>query len=214
MEIYVLMDSGYTQVLELSTSNFNGYTKVTLKDNTIDLSKLCGYKMTVENDIKYLEFDEEKYIKYISEQNKQTALEEAQKKYDEISQSLVLDNATDEQAYTMRCLYSEWDGNGKSYKKDDRFMYEDKFFKVLQDHTSQEDWLPTTASGLYVEISDPNVEYPDFKQPQGSQDAYQTGDKITFEGKKYISLINDNVWSPTDYPSGWQLVEESEETEE
>ena len=208
MEIYVLMDSGYTQVLELSTSNFNGYTKVTLKDNTIDLSKLCGYKMTVENDIKYLEFDEEKYIKYISEQNKQTALEEAQKKYDEISQSLVLDNATDEQAYTMRYLYSEWDKNGKSYLKDDRFIYEDKFYKVLQNHKSQADWTPDTASGLYVEIPDPSVEYPEWKQPTGAQNAYMAGDKVTFEGKKYISKIDNNTWSPTDYPDGWELVEE------
>lgn len=213
MNIYVLMDNEYSQVLELSTSKFNGFIEVALKENTIDLSKLCGYKMTLEKDIKYLEFDEEKYNNYIIEQNKDIALQEAQKKYDEISQAMVLKNATDEEAYTMRCLYNEWDKNGKSYLKDDRFMYEDKFYKVLQNHKSQEDWLPTTASGLYVEISDPNIEYPDFKQPQGSQDVYQTGDKITFEGKKYISLINDNVWSPTDYPSGWQLVEESEETE-
>ena len=36
MSIYVLMDNEYSQVLELSTSKFNGFIEVTLKENTID----------------------------------------------------------------------------------------------------------------------------------------------------------------------------------
>ena len=32
------------------------------------------------------------------------------------------------------------------------------------------------------------------------------GDKVIFEGKKYESLIDDNVWSPEDYPAGWQEI--------
>ena len=59
MEVYILLNSDYTQILSLSTNDQLNYTKVTLKDNTIDLSKLPGYKMTIENDIKYLE----RYIK-------------------------------------------------------------------------------------------------------------------------------------------------------
>lgn len=208
MNIYILMDNECSQVLEISTSKFNGFIEVTLKENTIDLSKLCGYKMTIEKDIKYLEFDEEKYNNYIIEQNKDIALQEAQKKYNEISQAMVLNNATDEEAYTMRYLYDEWDYNKELYKKDERFMYEDKFYKVLQEHEPQSDWLPTTASGLYVEIPDPNVEYPEWKQPTGAQNAYMIGDKVTFEGKKYISKIDNNTWSPTEYPDGWTLVEE------
>ena len=31
-------------------------------------------------------------------------------------------------------------------------------------------------------------------------------DKITFNGAKYISLVDYNVYSPTDYPNNWQLV--------
>ena len=85
-------------------------------------------------------------------------------------------------------------------------MYNDKFYKVLQDHTSQSDWTPDTASSLFVEISDPNIEYPEFVQPTGAHDAYAKGDKVTFEGKHYISLIEANVYSPTAYPAGWQEV--------
>ena len=31
---------------------------------------------------------------------------------------------------------------------------------------------------------------------------------VTVDGKKYVSTINANTWSPTEYPSGWNLVEE------
>lgn len=115
---------------------------------------------------------------------------------------------TDEQALNCTLLFDEWDGNNHSYKKDERFRYNDGFYKVLQDHTSQEEWTPDTASSLYVSISDPAIEYPEWKQPSGSHDAYNTGDKVTYKGKKYVSLIDSNTWSPEDYPSGWQLVEE------
>lgn len=36
------------------------------------------------------------------------------------------------------------------------------------------------------------------------KDAYMIGDKVTFEGTHYVSLIDNNVWSPADLPSGWE----------
>lgn len=56
-------------------------------------------------------------------------------------------------------------------------------------------------------------EYPEFVQPQGAHDAYNTGDKITYNGKKYVCQINGCVWAPDVYPQGWQEVVE-EPTEE
>lgn len=204
MNVYVLLDSDNTAVLSICSSYQGGYTEVTLKEPTVDLSRLAGYKV-VDN---YLEFDEDKYNDYILEQAKKQAIASGETMMNELSRATVLANATDEQSYTMRYFYDEWDSNGKSYEKDERFMYEDKFYKVLQDHKSQADWTPDTASGLYVEIPDPNIEYPEWKQPTGAQNAYMIGDKVTFEGKKYISKIDNNTWSPTDYPYGWQLAED------
>ena len=51
---------------------------------------------------------------------------------------------------------------------------------------------------------------PEWKQPD-STNAYMTGDKVMFEGQVYESLIDNNVWSPSANPSGWQLVEEEVE---
>lgn len=56
---------------------------------------------------------------------------------------------------------------------------------------------------------EPSDEIPDFVQPGGSEDAYNIGDRVRFtDGKVYESLIDGNVWSPTDYPDGWKLIEE------
>ena len=47
--------------------------------------------------------------------------------------------------------------------------------------------------------------YPDWVQPTGSHDAYNTGDIVDYNGTLYRSLIDGNVWSPEDYPQGWEV---------
>lgn len=55
-------------------------------------------------------------------------------------------------------------------------------------------------------------EYPEYKQPTGAHDAYNTGAKITFKGEKWEALQDGLVWSPEEYPQGWKLIEDTEET--
>lgn len=50
-------------------------------------------------------------------------------------------------------------------------------------------------------------EWPEFVQPTGAHDAYNTGDKVTYNGKHYISTMDGNVWAPDAYPAGWELAE-------
>ena len=69
---------------------------------------------------------------------------------------------------------------------------------LLEQETGQEE--PTEP--------EPVEEYPEFVQPQGAHDSYNTGDKITYNGKKYVCKMNGCVWSPDVYPAGWELVEE------
>lgn len=65
-------------------------------------------------------------------------------------------------------------------------------------------------SGSPQEPEEPPVEdkYPEYVQPTGAHDAYNTGDKISFNGKKYTCKMNGCVWSPDVYPSAWELIEE------
>ena len=57
---------------------------------------------------------------------------------------------------------------------------------------------------------DPEVpvenEYPEYVQPTGAHDAYHVGDKITYNGKRYICKLDNCVWTPDAYPAGWEEV--------
>ena len=94
---------------------------------------------------------------------------------------------------------------GIAYNIGDIFQYESVLYVVIQAHTSQADWIPSELPALYLAKVPVGV-IPDFVQPTGSHDAYNIGDKVLFGGKVYECLIDDNVWSPSDYPQGWVAV--------
>jgi hypothetical protein len=75
-------------------------------------------------------------------------------------------------------------------------------------HTSQEDWTPNVAVALYVAIGLDEKGYPVWSQPTGAHDAYNTGDIVDYNGTLYRSLIDGNVYSPEEYPAGWEIYEE------
>ncbi len=50
----------------------------------------------------------------------------------------------------------------------------------------------------------PSDEWPEFVQPTGAHDAYNSGDKITFNGVRYVCRMNACVWSPAVYPDAWE----------
>lgn len=203
--VYVLIDKNGNIT---RYSNIPGTGISVIQDNPIiDMSKLIGYKITVgKGNKKHLVFDEEKYNNYLKQENEKVEIEKANEQLNGLAKEQLLPVLTDEMAYTVRMLYPEFK-IGIVYKVGERIMYEGEFYKVISEHTSQADWTPDVAVSLFVEISDPSIEYPEFKQPTSTETAYMKGDKITFNGAKYISLVDYNVYSPTDYPKNWQLVE-------
>ena len=64
------------------------------------------------------------------------------------------------------------------------------------------------------EPTEPVEEYPEYIQPTGAHDAYNTGDKITYNGKKYVCKMDGCVWNLDTYPQGWEEVVEAESEEE
>lgn len=79
-----------------------------------------------------------------------------------------------------------------------------KLYKCLQDHTSQETWTPEDSPSLWVGISDPTEEWPEWSQPVGSTDAYAKGAQVSHNGKHWTSDAENNVWEPGVY--GWTEV--------
>ena len=107
----------------------------------------------------------------------------------------------DEEAETVTELFLNW-GTGKAYAVGDRAKYDELLYRCVQAHTSQADWTPDVTKALWTRTS--TDEWPEWVQPTGAQDAYNKGDKVTYKGDHYISLIDANVYSPEAYPAGWE----------
>ena len=77
------------------------------------------------------------------------------------------------------------------------------------------------ADGVYRNISDTFLTHSPADYPRGweRQDkpadppktpvwkagvAYKKGDRVFYDGRAWTSLIDANVWSPKDYPAGWE----------
>ena len=87
------------------------------------------------------------------------------------------------------------------------YAYGNDKAKCLQSHNRMH-YPPEQTPALWLII--PTVaDYPVWQQPTGAHDAYQMGDRVHFpdaDSPVYESKINANVWSPTEYPAGWQLI--------
>lgn len=100
---------------------------------------------------------------------------------------------------------------GKAYKTKEVFSYGEnnvgdaQLYQVLQDHTSAEEWTPDTATSLYKKIGVTEDGYPEWVQPLGASDAYNTGDIVSHNGVLYESEVDANVWEPGVY--GWTVKE-------
>ena len=111
--------------------------------------------------------------------------------------------ATDEMSLEVPNLYPTWKPE-VVYVANERVLYEGVLYKILQDHVSQDDWTPDVASSLFAKvlIPDENV-IPEWEQPD-STNAYMTGDKVSYNGKVYVSIVDNNVWAPDAY--GWEEI--------
>ena len=68
-------------------------------------------------------------------------------------------------------------------------------------------YFSAAESGETEEPAEPDTgdTYPEWVQPTGAHDAYNTGDIVMYTGTAYRSLIDGNVWAPDAYPQGWEV---------
>lgn len=135
----------------------------------------------------------------------QIELENLNKQKEEM-QKVIIENTSDEDKLKMLTVFDEW-LTGESYKVDNWVRYNSKLYKVIQAHESQVGWSPDIAVSLFREVLPPNA-IGEWTQPTGSHDTYNIGDKVIFEGFIWCSIIDNNVWSPTAYPQGWEKERE------
>ena len=111
--------------------------------------------------------------------------------------SLAVDDNT---ALRMTEFYPDW-AAGQGYPVGFKVQRGGALYKVLQAHTSQDGWEPENAPSLWAKvlIPDENV-VPEWEQPD-STNPYSAGDKVTHNGKTWVSDVDNNVWEPGVY--GW-----------
>ena len=91
-----------------------------------------------------------------------------------VSLKALREAVNDEQAVLAIDLYPQWAIDVK-YEIGDRVLYDSVLYKVLQE----------------------------WEQPE-STNPYMKGDKVTHNGKTWVSNIDNNVWEPSVY--GWDEV--------
>lgn len=117
-------------------------------------------------------------------------------------------NLPDDQAMEVADLYPDWVAM-KAYAVDEIVKYgvnadgETQLYKVIQAHTSQEDWKPDVTASLYKAIGFTDDGVSIWTQPLGATDAYMKGDVVSFEDQLWISTVDNNVWQPGVY--GWEV---------
>lgn len=191
-KVYIETSESTGGVLNISTQPWGSiYQEVILKDPAINFDKLLGYEVIFTNNEYYLEFNQEKYDAYITEQKKEEALKEGEELMKNLTVQTILDNATDKQAYIMRYKYEEWAPKTK-YEVGDRKRYGDILYKCKQEHTSEEgpnrtpDKLPALWDAINDDESKGTLENPIPVQDPFSSMTYVKGKYYIEDGKIYL----------------------------
>ena len=108
---------------------------------------------------------------------------------------------SDADALEVPTMFPAW-AVETAYAVDERIEYVGTLYRCVQAHTSQAGWMPPTTPALWVVVS--LEEWPEWVQPTGAHDAYNTGDRVTYNGKVYESTMDGNTWSTDAYPQGWE----------
>ena len=120
-----------------------------------------------------------------------------------IAQQINTLTVDDKTALRMKEFYPTWKEN-VSYTSGYKVQHGGKLWRCLQAHTSQTGWEPDNATSLWAKVLIPDeTVIPEWEQPD-STNPYMTGDKVTHNGKTWVSDVDNNVWEPGVY--GWSEV--------
>lgn len=102
--------------------------------------------------------------------------------------------------YYVKFFYPRVDLN-REYQVGERFQYNDKIYETIQKGTGSK--IFTNADEYFEEIKYSSA----FLDEWNANKIYNQGDRVNYGTHSYESLINNNNWSPQDFPMSWKLVE-------
>ena len=184
--IDVMLENGFKEIINVVPS-YDANTQVVTRDS-------------------YTEGDTTITVNYVVTAKPLTKEEQLENQRN-LALTFFAETLSDAQALQVPMLFDEFDGNGVAYEVGKRVLYNDILYKVIQAHTSQAEWTPIAAPSLFAKVINETIDgsIPEFEQPD-STNPYMKGDRVIFNGKVYESLIDNNVYSPSDYPAGWKEI--------
>ena len=116
----------------------------------------------------------------------------------------------DEIIMEVPSLYPMWQAQNARYLVGTIIQYgvnkdgEPQLYRVAQEHTSQAGWTPDQVPAMFTKIGFTPSGVPIWTQPLGAHDAYNKGDIVMHNDKKWESVTDGNVWEPGVH--GWTVV--------
>lgn len=102
---------------------------------------------------------------------------------------------TDSDALAVKSVYPDWGTLiGKTVKKDEKMQYDGKLWKVLQEHTVQEQWKPGTGTeSLYTEIVESAAGTEDDPIPYDNNMELEQGKYYSQDGEAYLCVRDTGI---------------------
>lgn len=108
----------------------------------------------------------------------------------------------DERALEAVCLHPLWAG-GAAYEAGFKARYNGALYKCLTAHTAQDGWTPAVSPSLWAKVLVEDGAILAWEQPD-STNGYRKGDKVTHNGRTWVSDVDSNIWEPGVF--GWTEV--------
>lgn len=189
----------------------DGWRDIIVPEYDKEKFKLGNLIYDAENDsvtYELVELTETEVLAKKSRERDNALIKAAKEKIQQEAQGL-----SDQQAKDNQILYPFWNEIiSKSVPLDFKCQYFDNsgdliLWKCITAHTVQSDWQPKDSPSLWVKTWQEGT-IPVWEKPTGAHDAYKEGDIVwypTENSQKYKSMMNGNVYSPDEYPQGWEL---------
>ena len=122
--------------------------------------------------------------------------------------SIMKDNASDADASRCVSVYPTLKGDGSLVKAGTRINHNGTLKRVAVDLWDTAENSPDNAPNLYEDIQYKNG-IRIIPETITAGMAFALDEKGWWEGGLYQSLLDNNVWTPTAYPTGWKCIKEA-----
>lgn len=104
-------------------------------------------------------------------------------------------NLTDEESLEVRDLYPEWESKmGQQVNPGEKYRYGGKLWKVLQQHTVQENWKPGEGTeSLYTEVSKGHAGTKEDPIPYNNNMELEDGKYYSQDGVTYLCTRDTGI---------------------